>query len=112
MLHLLMLALYRGRARKTKVQEEKHYEKISSIIVNRLYAPAMNEKDLDMANAIEYVNATKNVEEEKQEPTERRIVNRRSLFEKRMLIASIVTIVVLLIVVAVLLTTDLYNLFS
>ena len=94
------------------IAELKDILEVADLVKFAKFTPAMNEKDLDMANAIEYVNATKNVEEEKQEPTERRIVNRRSLFEKRMLIASIVTIVVLLIVVAVLLTTDLYNLFS
>lgn len=74
--------------------------------------PATNENNRNMMNAIEYVNITKNIEEEKQEPTEKKIVNHRSLFEKRMLITSIVVIVVVLIGVIALLTTDLYNLFS
>ena len=104
-------ALHRVKS-EGNIAELKDILEVADLVKFAKFTPAMNEKDLDMANAIEYVNATKNVEEEKQEPTERRIVNRRSLLEKRLLIASIVTIVVLLIVVAVLLTTDLYNLFS
>ena len=74
--------------------------------------PTVNENNLNMSNAIEYVNVTKNIEEEKQEPTEKRIVNQRSLFEKRLLVVSIVVIVLLLTAMIALLTTDLYNLFS
>lgn len=74
--------------------------------------PTANENARNMSNAIDYVNVTKNIEEEKQEPTEKRIVNQRSLFEKRVLIVSIVVIVVVLIAVIALLSTDLYNLFS
>ena len=69
-------------------------------------------KDLDFDNNVVHVNVTKNIEEEKQEPTEKKIVNQRSLLEKRVLIASIVVIVLVLIGVIALLTTDLYNLFS
>lgn len=94
------------------IAELKEILEVADLVKFAKFHPTMNEKDLNMANAIEYVNATKNVEEEKLEPVEKRIVNKRSLFEKRMLIASIVTIVILLILVTVLLTTDLYNLFS
>lgn len=94
------------------IAELKEILEVADLVKFAKFHPTMNEKDLNMANAIEYVNATKNVEEEKLEPVEKRIVNKRSLFEKRMLIASIVIIVILLILVTVLLTTDLYNLFS
>ena len=94
------------------IAELKEILEVADLVKFAKFHPTMNEKDLNMANAIEYVNATKNVEEEKLEPVEKRVVNKRSLFEKRMLIASIVIIVILLILVTVLLTTDLYNLFS
>ena len=94
------------------INELKEILEVADLVKFAKFCPTMNEKDLNMSNAIEYVNVTKNIEEEKQKPTEKRIVNRRSLFEKRMLIASIVTIVIILIAVVVLLTTDLYNLFS
>ena len=74
--------------------------------------PSMNENDRNMANAIEYVNVTKNIEEENLKPTEKRVVNKRSVVEKRVLVFSIVAIAITVIAVAVLLTTDLYNLFS
>ena len=66
----------------------------------------------ELANAIEYVNVTKNIEEENLKPTEKRVVNKRSVVEKRVLVFSIVAIAITVIAVAVLLTTDLYNLFS
>ena len=75
--------------------------------------PSMNENDRNMANAIDFVNVTKNVEEENiQQPTEKKIVNKRSLLEKRILIASISVIAVILLVIASLLAIDMYNLFS
>lgn len=94
------------------LNEVKEILEVADLVKFAKMHPAMSENDRNMTNAIEYVNVTKNVEEEKQQPTERRIVNKRSLFEKRVLIFSIVAIVSTLIVVAVLLTTDLYNLFS
>ena len=94
------------------IAELKEILEVADLVKFAKFHPTMNEKDLNMANAIEYVNATKNIEEEKQETTEKRIVNKRSLLEKRILIASIVTIVITLVVIVVLLTTDLYNLFS
>lgn len=97
---------------KENIAELKEILEVADLVKFAKFHPTMNEKDLNMSNAIEYVNATKNIEEEKQEPTEKRIVNKRSLFEKRMLIVSIVAIVIILIAVVVLLTTDLYNLFS
>ena len=74
--------------------------------------PPANENDRNMANAIEYVNVTKNVGEENLQPTERRVVNKRSVVEKRILIVSVIAIVVIVVAVAALLTSDLYNLFS
>ena len=97
---------------KENIAELREILEVADLVKFAKFHPTMNEKDLNMSNAIDYVNATKNIEEEKQEPVEKRIVNKRSLFEKRMLIASIIAIVIILIAVVVLLTTDLYNLFS
>lgn len=97
---------------KENISELKEILETADLVKFAKMRPAINENDRNMANAIEYVNVTKNIEEEKQEPTEKRIVNHRSLFEKRALIVSIVIIVVVLIGVIALLTTDLYNLFS
>ena len=97
---------------KENIAELKEILETADLVKFAKMRPAINENDRNMANAIEYVNVTKNVEEEKQEPTEKRIVNQRSLFEKRLLVISIVVIVLILIAVIALLTTDLYNLFS
>lgn len=97
---------------KENIAELKEILETADLVKFAKMHPAINENDRNMLNAIEYINITKDIEEEKQEPTEKKIVNHRSLLEKRMLIASIVVIVVVLIGVIALLTTDLYNLFS
>lgn len=97
---------------KENISELKEILETADLVKFAKLHPTANENTRNMQNAIEYVNITKNIEEEKQEPTEKKIVNHRSLFEKRVLIASIVVIVIVLIGVIALLTTDLYNLFS
>lgn len=94
------------------LNELKEILEVADLVKFAKLHPSMNENDRNLMNAIEYVNTTKNVEEEKMQPTEKRVVNKRSVLEKRVLVISIVAIVALLIAVAVLLTTDLYNLFS
>ena len=97
---------------KENIAELKEILETADLVKFAKLHPDANENNRNMMNAIEYVNITKNIEEEKQEPTEKKIVNHRSLLEKRLLIASIVVIVLVLIGVIALLTTDLYNLFS
>ena len=94
------------------LNELKEILEVADLVKFAKLHPSMNDNDRNLMNAIEYVNTTKNVEEEKMQPTEKRVVNKRSVLEKRVLVISIVAIVALLIAVAVLLTTDLYNLFS
>ena len=75
--------------------------------------PTVHENERNMLNAIEFVNATKNIEEENiKQPTEERIVSKRSLKQKRVLLASVIILAVIIVGVVVLLTTDLYNMFS
>ena len=97
---------------KDNIEELQEILETADLVKFAKLHPTANENNRNMQNAIDYVNVTKNVEEEKQEPTEKKIVNQRSLLEKRVLVASIVVIVVVLIAVIALLTTDLYNLFS
>lgn len=94
------------------IDEMKEILEMADLVKFAKLHPTANENERNIMNAIEYVNVTKNIEEEKQEPTEKKIVNHRSLLEKRLLIASIVVIVLVLVAVIALLTTDLYNLFS
>lgn len=94
------------------LNEVKEILEVADLVKFAKMHPSMNENDRNMANAIEYVNVTKNIEEENLKPTEKRVVNKRSVVEKRVLVFSIVAIAITVIAVAVLLTTDLYNLFS
>ena len=107
-----ILDYLRGIDNKENLEELKEILETADLVKFAKLHPAANENSRNMNNAIEYVNVTKNVEEENLQPTEKKIVNHRSLFEKRVLIASIRVIVCVLIAVIALLTTDLYNLFS
>ena len=107
-----ILEYLRGIDNKENIAELKEILETADLVKFAKLHPTANENNRNMQNAIEYVNVTKNIEEEKQEPTEKKIVNQRSLLEKRVLIASIVVLVLVLIGVIALLTTDLYNLFS
>ena len=107
-----ILEYLRGIDNKENIAELKEILETADLVKFAKLHPTANENNRNMQNAIEYVNVTKNIEEEKQEPTEKKIVNQRSLLEKRVLVASIVVLVLVLIGVIALLTTDLYNLFS
>lgn len=102
----------RGIDNQENIAELKEILETADLVKFAKWHPTANENSRNMENAIEYVNVTKNIEEEKQQPTEKKIVNQRSMREKRLLIASIIVIVLVLIAVIALLTTDLYNLFS
>lgn len=98
---------------KESIKDLKEILQVADLVKFAKLHPSINENDRNMANAIEFVNETKNIEEEKVlQPTEKRIVNQRSLFEKRMLIVSISVIACVLVVIAALLAIDMYNLFS
>lgn len=77
------------------------------------YAPLLNENDMNLVSAIEFINQTK-VEvdpNEKPAPTEITIEEKRSKRTKVALIVGIVTLVVLAMVVVYFVGSDLYNLF-
>ena len=75
--------------------------------------PTTLENEHNMSSAIEFVNGTKNIEEEKvTQPTEVKIKNERSLLQKRILIAVIAVLAIIIAAVTFLLTADLYNMFS
>lgn len=107
-----ILEYLRGIDNKENIAELKEILETADLVKFAKLHPTVNENNRNMQNAIEYVNVTKNIEEEKQESTEKKIINQRSLLEKRVLVASIVVLVLVLIGVIALLTTDLYNLFS
>ena len=74
---------------------------------------SMYENDRSMLNAIEFIDRTKDVEEEKiKQPTELRVVNKRSRKQKYFLIGLVSVLAILLVWLVYLLSTDMYNLIN
>ena len=93
---------------KESLKELKEILELADLVKFAKMHPTAYENDRNMLNAIEFVNVTKNIEEENiKQPTEKRIVSRRSLKQKRILVAAIVILSITVIGVTVLLTTDL-----
>ena len=98
---------------KESIKELKEILEVADLVKFAKLHPTVHENERNMLNAIEFVNATKNIEEENiKHPTEERIVSKRSLKQKRVLLASVIILAVIIVGVVVLLTTDLYNMFS
>lgn len=97
---------------KESIKELKEILEVADLVKFAKMKPDERENRLNMTNAIEFVNETKNAEEQIVQPTEVKIVNERSLLHKRVLIAAVVILAVVVLGVIFLLTTDLYNMFS
>lgn len=97
---------------KESIKELKEILEVADLVKFAKMKPDERENRLNMTNAIEFVNETKNTEEQIVQPTEVKIVNERSLLHKRVLIAAVVILAVVVLGVIFLLTTDLYNMFS
>ncbi|MBR3615589.1 MAG: hypothetical protein IKL56_03085 [Bacteroidaceae bacterium] len=97
---------------KESIKELKDILEVADLVKFAKMKPDERENRLNMTNAIEFVNETKNAEEHIVQPTEVKIVNERSLLHKRVLIAAVVILAVIVLGVIFLLTTDLYNMFS
>ena len=76
--------------------------------------PQMNENDANLINAIDFINETKQPEEENQkpQPTEITIIEKRSLRTKVLLICGIVILSTALIGTFIYIGMQLYNLFA
>lgn len=77
------------------------------------YAPLLNENDMNLMSAVEFINQTK-VEpdpNEKPAPTEITVEEKRSRRTKMLLLGGIVVLAILVVVVIYLVGADLYNLF-
>ena len=77
------------------------------------YAPLLNENDMNLMSAIEFINQTK-VEpdpNEKPAPEEITIEEKRSRRTKIALLVGITLLIVLALIVTYLLGSDVYNLF-
>lgn len=92
---------------KEAIKELREILEVADLVKFAKLQPAINENDRNMLNAIEFVNATKDVEEENRKPVEHTEVNERSLNQKRLLIAAIFAVLCALIALTWLLITDL-----
>ncbi|MCD7899864.1 MAG: BatD family protein [Bacteroides sp.] len=74
--------------------------------------PLMNENDANLINAIEFINETKDPEEEnvKPQPKEITIIEKRSLRTKILLISGIVVLAVSILAIFIYVVSQLYNL--
>ena len=95
---------------KEAIREVKEILEVADLVKFAKLQPSLNENDRNMLYAIDFVNATKDVEEENVKPVEKKIVNERSLTQKRWLIVSIAVVFCVLVAVAALLITDLGHL--
>ena len=95
---------------KESIKELKEILEVADLVKFAKFRPSLNENDRNMLCAIDFVNATKDVEEENQKPVEKKVVNERSMTQKRWLIASIIAVSAIMIAVAALLITDLGHL--
>lgn len=92
------------------IRDVKELLEVADLVKFAKMQPSHYENNRNMLSAIDFVNATKNIEEENQKPVERKVVNERSMTQKRWLIAAIVAVTGILVVVITLLVTDLGHL--
>lgn len=94
------------------IKEVREILEVADLVKFAKMKPSLNENDRNMLNAIDFVNATKDVEEENLKPVEKKVVNERSQTQERWLIASVVVLFCIMGAVAALLITDLGNMFG
>ena len=94
------------------IKELKEILEVADLVKFAKFRPSLNENDRNMLCAIDFVNATKDVEEENRKPVEKRVVNERSVVQKRWLIVSIAIVLCVVVAVAALLITDLGHMFG
>ena len=97
---------------KEAIKELKEILEVADLVKFAKFKPSLNENDRNMLCAIDFVNATKDIEEENRKPVEKTVVNERSLVQKRWLIVSIAVVLCVVVAVAALLITDLGHMFG
>ena len=95
---------------KDAIREVKELLDVDDLVKFAKFKPTQYENDCNLNNAVEFVNATKNVDEENHKIVEKKVVNERSMTQKRWLIAAIVVVASVLIAVITLLVVDIDNL--
>ena len=99
---------------KEAISDLKELFQTADLVKFAKHDPQMNENDANLINAIDFINETKQPEEENQkpQPTEITIIEKRSLRAKILLICGIVLLSVALVATFVYIGTQLYDLFA
>ena len=98
---------------KEAISDLKELFQTADLVKFGKHDPQMNEIDANLINAIDFINETKQPEEENQkpQPTEITIIEKRSLRVKVMLICGIALLSAALIGVFIYIGMQIYNLF-
>ena len=99
---------------KEAISDLKELFQTADLVKIAKHDPQMNENDANLINAIDFINETKQPEEENQkpQPTEITIIEKRSLRTKVLLICGIVILSTALIGTFIYIGMQLYNLFD
>lgn len=99
---------------KEAISDLKYLFQTADLVKFAKHDPQMNENDANLISAIDFINETKQLEEENQkpQPTEITIIEKRSLRTKILLIGTIVCLLTGLIATFVYIGLQLYNLFG
>ena len=109
-----MKEIERIKNEKEAISDLKELFQTADLVKFAKHDPQMNENDANLINAIDFINETKQPEEENQkpQPTEITIIEKRSLRTKILLICGIVFLSAALIGTFVYIGMQLYDLFA
>ena len=97
---------------KESIRELKYLFETADLVKFAKHSPLMNENDMNLVNAVEFINHTK-IEPDpnaKPEPTEITIEEKRSKQGRMVLLGSIVVIGIVIVVILYMVTKGIYNL--
>jgi hypothetical protein len=97
---------------KASISELKYLFETADLVKFAKHSPLMNENDMNLVNAVEFINHTK-VEPDpnaKPEPTEITIEEKRSKQGRMVLLGSLIAIGIALLVILFLVSKGIYNL--
>ena len=99
---------------KESIKDLMYLFQTADLVKFAKHSPLMNENDANLINAIDFINETKEKEEEnaKPQPTEITIIEKRSLRTKILLGAGIVVLAVALVGSLIYIGLELYNYFA
>ena len=92
------------------IREVKELLNVADLVKFAKFQPTQYENDSNLRNAVEFVNATKNVDEESRKTVEKKICDKRSVNQRHWQIAAIAVIICILIAIITLLVMDINNL--